>query len=318
MEGRTWLGKLPNLIDYALWQWDLSVDLPQGSVPWHGHTGIVIPVLTRDGDLAALKIAFPHDEAVWEPLALRLWDGQGSVRLLKSDEAMSAVLLERLDSTRTLHKLPMEEAVNHWGGVLRELSIRPDARQAWQHIPQISATAERYCDELPQRWSDLEEPFERWLLEAALEVCQTRGVVSPQSNASDVLVHTDLHFMNILARPASGEPTSSKYVAIDPQVQVGDAEFALAPCLWNRLRDLPERNAEAGLRRRALEMAQAAGLDEGLALQWSIVREVENALSYLEEYGRGGDAQRSLWVASTLAGKTLSGLPRAHELPELF
>ncbi|MEO6529603.1 MAG: aminoglycoside resistance protein, partial [Specibacter sp.] len=61
-----------------------------------------------------------------------------------------------------------------------------------------------------------------------------------------------------------------------------------------------------------------AGLDEDLAVQWSVVREVENALCYLEEPGHGDDAVRSLWVASTLAGKTLPGLPDAHQLKALY
>ena len=324
VEGRAWLGRLPHLIESTLWNWQLRVDLPAGADPWHGTSGMVIPVTTSGGEPAALKIAFPHEEALTEPLALRLWAGHGAVRLLRSDESSGALLLERLDSGRTLQQLPMEEATVIWGNVLQQLSIRPATAAEWQKIPRIAATAERYCDELPQRWSELNEPFGRWLLEAALEVCQTRGVLTPQSSASEVLVHTDLHFMNILARPnqdmdAVDTPAgqSRHYVAIDPQVQLGEAEFALAPCLWNRLHELPRRGAEAALRRRACALADAAGLDGELATQWAIVREVENALCYLERSGHGGDAQRSLWVASTLAGKTLPGLPGAHDLPML-
>lgn len=311
-EGRTWLGRLPGYIAQAMRQWQLSVDIPAGGTAWHGNTGIVVPVVAGDGRRAALKVAFPHDEVLLEPAALRLWDGRGAVRLLESDPSIGAILLERLDETRSLLDLPMEEAVPLWGVAVRALGIHPDNRAGWNQIPRIAATAERYCDELPQRWSDLNEPFPRWLLEAALEVCQTHGAVSLRSSGNDVLVHTDLHFMNILARPGT-----DSYLAIDPQVQVGDAEFALAPCLWNRLRDLPQFDAEAGLRRRASRLAAAAGLDEDLAVQWAVVREVENALWYLEAAGHGDDAQRSLWVASTMAGKTLPGLPPAHELKAL-
>lgn len=311
-EGRLWLGELPGFITAALEQWRLRVDLPLGAMPWHGNTGIVIPVLTHAGDAAALKIAFPHEEALLEPVALKLWDGHGTVQVLETDESLGAMLMERLDVSRSLLELPMDEAVARWGGLVKDLSIRPDTRWQWQLVPAIAATAERYCDELPQRWAELDEPFPRWLLEAALEVCQTRGVVGRRSS-NDVLVHTDLHYMNVLARLHGNE-----YLAIDPQAQLGDAEFAVAPCLWNRLRDLPARNAEAGLRRRASQLADAAGLDEDLAVQWSVVREVENALCYLEEPGHGDDAVRSLWVASTMAGNTLPGLPDAHQLKVLY
>lgn len=293
-------------------QWRLELDLLPGAQPWHGHTGIVIPVRGRTGTAAALKVAFPHEEALLEPLALKLWNGCGSVRVLESDPAIGAMLLERLDESRSLANVPMEEAAEIWGGVVQKLCITPDDRPGWEPVPHIAATAERYSDELPQRWADLSEPFPRWLLEAALEVCQTRGAVGRRSS-NDVLVHTDLHFENVLPRQ-----DSSVYLAIDPQVQIGDAEFTLAPCLWNRLQELPANNCEGALRRRASMFARAAGLDEELGAQWTVLREVENALCYLEEPGHFDDARRSLWVASTMAGKTLPDLPDAHQLKRLY
>jgi streptomycin 6-kinase len=42
---------------------------------------------------------------------------------------------------------------------------------------------------------------------------------------------------------------------------------------------------------------------------------VDNALAYASAPRRKGDALRSLWVASTLAGRTLPELPAAHDLP---
>jgi streptomycin 6-kinase len=42
---------------------------------------------------------------------------------------------------------------------------------------------------------------------------------------------------------------------------------------------------------------------------------VDNALAYASAARREGDVLRSLWVASTLAGRTLPGLPAAHDLP---
>lgn len=310
-EGRAWLAELPALISLAVRRWNLSVDLLPGVPPWNGHTGIVVPVKRGDGTAAALKIAFPFDEAVLEPIALSLWNGHGMVQIMEQDTATCSMVIARLDAQKSLIKVPMDEAVDVWGGLVRQLSIEPDSRPGWTQMPHVAATAERYCDELPARWNDLNGPFPQWLLEAALEVCQTRGAVS-RREAHDVLVHTDLHYLNILA-----SLDGTGYLGIDPQAQIGDAEFAVAPCLWNRLQDLPRRNAEAGLRRRCSELAAAAGLDSGVAAAWAVVREVENALSYLETPGHDGDAQRSLWVAGTMAGRSLPGLPAAHDLKTL-
>ncbi|GGJ14848.1 aminoglycoside O-phosphotransferase [Paenarthrobacter histidinolovorans] len=311
--GRDWLASLPGLISDALDRWGLTVDLAPGAEPWNGHGALVVPV-RQDGSPAALKIAFPHDEAKVERHALALWDGRGAVRILASDAAGCSMLLERLNASRWLQDAPMEQAVDAWGRIVRELSIQPGEGREWQAFDHIAATAERWSDELPAEWERLDQPFPRWLLEAALEVCQTRGAVGRRSS-KDVLVHTDLHFMNILATTEDQQLRGS-YLAIDPQPQIGEAEFAVAPILWNRISDLSRADPEEALRERCRDFSIAAGLDAGVAEQWSIAREVENALWYAAKPGHGGDLARSLWVASTMAGRTLDHLPRAHDLPE--
>lgn len=313
--GRAWLASLPGMIRGRLDQWQLELDLSPGGLPWSGHGGIVVPVRSA-GTAAALKVAFPHDEALVERHALALWDGHGAVRLLASDAGTCAMLLERLDAGRSLQTEAMDTAVEVWGGLMRDLSLVPDGRPQWREFVHVAARAEQWSDDLPAEWEQLGRPFPRWLLEAALEVCQTRGAVGRRSGR-DVLVNTDFHFLNILARPGVPErPGPGNFAAIDPQPMVGEAEFAVAPLLWNRIRDLPAADPAAGLLARCRDFSLAAGLDPEAARQWSIAREVDNALHYASKAGHGGDLARSLWVSSTLAGRTLDGLPAPHALPE--
>ncbi|WP_104172511.1 aminoglycoside phosphotransferase family protein [Arthrobacter sp. Y81] len=329
--GRAWLASLHGLICGRLERWGLEVDLEPGQLPWNGHGGVVVPV-TREGVPAALKVAYPHDEARVERFALRLWDGHGAVRLLESDAGTCSMLLERLDAGRSLQEVPLETAVEVWGGLTRQLSLAPDHRPEWQEFDHVAARAEQWSDDLPADWEQLGRPFPRWLLEAALEVCQTRGAVGRRAG-TDVLVNTDFHYLNILARPTDqslppaaagagadtasvgGNGRSNGFAAIDPQPMVGEAEFAVAPLLWNRIRDLPRTDPRQGLLDRCRDFSAAAGLDAEVARQWSLAREVENALSYASRPHHGGDLARSLWVASTLAGRTLAWLPAAHDLP---
>lgn len=313
--GRAWLVSLPGLLRSCLERWELTVDLAPGAIPWNGHGGLVVPVL-RSGSPAALKIAFPHEEARVERVALALWNGNGAVRLLESDAGSCAMLLERLDAEHSLCDEPLDAAAGIWGKLVRELSLEPDLRTEWLELDHVAARAERWSDDLPAEWEQLGRPFPRWLLEAALEVCQTRGAVGRRA-ANDVLVHADFHFLNILARlDSSPAGFAAGFAAIDPQPLVGEAEFAVAPVLWNRIRDLPRSNPRAGLRERCQDFSLAAGLDAEVARQWSVAREVDNALWYASRDGHGGDLARSLWVASTLAGRTLDGLPDPHSLPE--
>lgn len=318
-QGRAWLASLPGIAESLLARWLLTSCLGPGAVPWNGHGAIVIPVVREDGSPAALKIAFPHDEARVERHALELWNGRGVVALAASDAPTCSMLLERLDAGRPLSNVTMADAVVVWGGLVRRLSLLPDDRPKWREFEHIAARAEQWSDDLPADWDRLGRPFPRWLLEAALEVCQTRGAVGRRS-ARDVLVHTDLHYLNILARPGSGatdgNPAADGFAAIDPQPMIGEAEFGVAPLLWNRLQDLPLYQPEAGLRERCADFSSAAGLDPDVARQWAVAREVANALWYAGNPGHRGDLARSLWVASTLAGRTLEGLPPAHALPE--
>jgi streptomycin 6-kinase len=196
--------------------WELSVDLAAGALPWHGHGGMVVPVRSKDRTPAALKIAFPHDEARAERHALELWGGAGAVRLLEADAGTCAMLLERLDPGCSLQGVPLAEAAVVWGGLMRQLSLAPEETPGWQEFDHIAAKAEQWSDDLPADWEQQGRPFPRWLLEAALEVCQVRGAVGRRSGR-DVLVHTDFHFLNILARPetsgVAGEAVADGAVA---------------------------------------------------------------------------------------------------------
>lgn len=310
--GRAWLECWAGIAERYLDQWDLVLELEPEAAPWTGHCAVVLPVACADGRPAVLKITAPHAEAAAEPEALALWDGRGAVELLDSAGDDFVLLLERLDGDSTLAELPLNETTEIWGSIMRRLSIRPGGSTGpdprWLSIPSVADQAEQWTDTLPLEWEMLGRPFDRWLLEYALEVCQVHGAVGRRRD-HDVLVHSDLHYLNIL--PVPERPR--QFLAIDPKPVLGDAEFAVAPMLWNRISDLSESDPAAHLRDRCTDLALAAGLDAMLARDWSVVREVENALGYLRE-GKADDADRSLWVASNLLRKPLGHLPPAGRL----
>jgi streptomycin 6-kinase len=315
--GRAWLAALPGLIGQFRSEWQLELDLEPGTMPEYGHGSIVVPVRRggKAGDAAVLKIAYPHEDALRERHALALWGGHGAVRLLAADAGTCSMLLERLDGARSLQDVPLESAAPVWGGLVRRLSLVPDDRPEWREFEHVAARAEQWSDDLPAEWEQLGRPFPRWLLEAALEVCQTRGAVGRRAG-KDVLVHTELHYLNVLARPAApAGPHAEDFAAVGPQPMIGEAEFAVAPLLENRLWELDRADPRRALLERCRDFSAAAGLDAEAARQWSLAREVDNALRYAADPYRNGELARSLWVASTLAGRTLPGLPAPHDLP---
>ncbi|MFD1148638.1 aminoglycoside phosphotransferase family protein, partial [Saccharothrix hoggarensis] len=118
-EALSWRATLPALATKFCARWDLT---PDGDL-MHGYVAVVLPVRRADGHPAVLKLTWLDDETRQEPLALAAWRGEGVVRLLDHDDEHGALLLERLDHTRTLLDVPVEEALAVTGGLLRGLRV---------------------------------------------------------------------------------------------------------------------------------------------------------------------------------------------------
>src|SRR5690349_14304513 len=87
-----WVERLPGIVRDLIAEWELRLD----GEPLHGFTAIVVPVVTRSGLMAVLKVGLPDEESALEHLALTRWDGTGAVRLLRADPHRRALLLEHL------------------------------------------------------------------------------------------------------------------------------------------------------------------------------------------------------------------------------
>ncbi len=117
-EWGVWLDHLPGLARQLLDEWDLVVD----DVPGHGFCSLVVPV--RAGTTrAVLKLSFDgDDESEFEALALQLWGGRGTVRLLRADPGRRALLLERLHQ-RDLASVDDPAACEIVAGLYRHLHL---------------------------------------------------------------------------------------------------------------------------------------------------------------------------------------------------
>jgi hypothetical protein len=79
--GRAWLGSLPCLVDELTDRWSLTI----GPAFTGGAVGFVAPAERHGGERLVLKVRFVDEETRHEPDALRLWDGDGAVRLVDAD-----------------------------------------------------------------------------------------------------------------------------------------------------------------------------------------------------------------------------------------
>lgn len=259
--GRAWVAELPRLAAGYLERWRLRIDGPPGN----GAVALVLPVRRPDHSPAVLKLQPIDEETAGEPAALHAWAGRGAVRLLEHDPATGAMLLERLDASRTLSSIPDDLRALR---ILSELLARLVSVPAPPGMRRLNDIAERMLERVPAVLARLPRVEDRLLV----RTCAT-AVAEQLPAVGDRLLHWDLHYDNVLA--GEREP----WLAIDPKPLVGDPGFDLLPALWNRWDDLTATGDVArAVRRRFDLMVEVLGIDPQPAAAWTLGRVLENVL----------------------------------------
>nr|WP_306333827.1 aminoglycoside phosphotransferase family protein [Streptomyces sp. KL118A] len=256
--GRAFIAALPARVREFVDRWDLTVD----GDPMHGMAALVLPVLRADGTPAAVKFQLLDEETEGEPVALRMWGGDGAVRLLDHDADTGTMLLERLDSGRMLSTMAdTRKAVL----VIAELLARLTGTPAPEGMRGLGDIAAEMVDDLPGALKAIADPEER----AIVERCGG-AVREVMGEPGDRMLHWDLHFENVLA--SDREP----WLAIDPKPLAGDPGFDLWPALDNKFD--PD-----DVLWRFDAMTEVLGLDRERARAWTLGRVLQNALWEVED-----------------------------------
>jgi streptomycin 6-kinase len=254
--GRAWLDALPGLVAESAARWQLEVGPvfeDGGAASW------VAPATRADGADCVLKLFVPDTENRHEAEGLRHYDGRGAVRLL--DHADGTLLLERARPGTPLWDLPdeQEDAANAIVANLLRRLWRPVADGS-PHRSLAQAAAE-WAEQIPATWQSLGRPFERSLVDRAVEALEAFA----PDQGEQVLLHQDLHGGNLLR--AEREP----WLVIDPKPLIGEREFDLASLLRDRRDSLAVDPDPAGRIRRRLDLlASETGLDRDRLRGWGI------------------------------------------------
>ena len=250
------LDALPDLADSLLRRWDLTPD--PSFTPRSGANALVIGV-TRASESLVLKLSIDPAELALEESLLRLWNGAGAVRLVDASAAEGALLLERLDPSQSLAAVPLPAAAGFAGALLRRLAI-PAADLPLVRTIEV-ARAIAAADPVDGE-SELVEPRQS---------DQVRSLAAQLADddpgpASDLIVHADLHYDNVLAG------NREAWLAIDPRARRGSPEIAVAELLWTRADEVGDGPAFGDL----LAAVIAAGaLDPDRARAWAVARSLD-------------------------------------------
>lgn len=206
-------------------------------------------------------MAWHHPEAAHEADALRVWDGDGAVRLRAADEFADTMVLlvERCTLGTSLARRPELEQDVVIAGLLCRLWRAPEPGHRF-------ASLQSMCDaragEFEERWTPDRSDLDPGLVRYGLALFRAL----PRTADRAVVLCTDLHADNVLA--AQREP----WLVIDPKPHVGDPTYDVVQHLLNgedRLRIDPH-----GAVRR---MADLAGLDRQRLQRWLFARCVQES-----------------------------------------
>lgn len=272
--GRSWLSELPSRVGRCVEKWALRVGSPYQT----SFVSIVFPAALRDGSTAVLKIQWPHQESEHEHEALRLWNGNAAVRLYAYDSDEHALLLECCEPGNHLSTIGEDQALAVFTEMLPRLWV-----PAGQPFRNLAEECMEWQKRLPAEWELAGRPFERALLDAALEAMSSLS----RARGMQVLLHQDLHGDNVLR--ARREP----WLAIDPKPLVGEKELSPAPII----RGYEFSHSRMDVLRRLDKLSSALRLDRERCRLWALVQTLAWGFEGATVYDKHVETARWLWQA---------------------
>ena len=269
-EGRqTWVGTLPATVRMLAERWSLEVGEPFQP---GGQTAWVAPARGETVGEVVLKVAWRHPEAAHEAEGLRVWNGDGAVRLhaVEELEETTALLLERCVPGTLLRDRPESEQDLVIAGLLRRLWVAPPADERFRPLQDM---CNAWADAFERKLSAGPSHLDRGLARDGIALFRSL----PGTADRAVLLCTDLHAGNVLA--AQREP----WLAIDPKPYVGDPTYDPLQHLLNC-----DERLRADPRDLAARTADLLELDRERLLLWLFARCVQESLDWpdLEDIAR--------------------------------
>ncbi|WP_437669346.1 aminoglycoside phosphotransferase family protein [Sorangium sp. So ce131] len=263
--GRAWLAALPALVAELVRRWSLALDASPGGTD--ATCSFVALVHRSGGERAALKIGLPEPESEHEIEGLLFWDGDPSVRVLESDRASGAMLIERCEPGTPLSTQPEPVQDEVIARCLRRLWRAPPPPHPFRPLRDMTRYWADAARAREHTWPD--RGFGRAGLELLRELSLPRG--------GEVLLATDLHAGNVLA--ARREP----WLVIDPKPYIGDAAYDATQHLLNCV---PRLSADPW--GTVSRFAALLGVSAERVRSWLVARLAQAASTTRRAYGLSG------------------------------
>lgn len=267
--GVKWLKEIPQIIKYLERKWEIKV-----GEPFDLSFNYVVSATRANSTKAVLKIMFPDAKAFQSEVdALKVFDGEGSVKLFEVSLEHFAMLLERAMPGIPLKPLEDDkQATKTLASVIKKLQ-KPVPKQ--HHFTDVKDFAKEIA-EYKVNYRGAKNPLPKYLVDKAEEIIKYLIATSTKV----VVNHGDLHHGNILS--AQREP----WLAIDPKGIVAERAYETGCMLRNPYPKLIKQpNLENILTSRIQILAEELELDPIRIKQWGFVQTVLGAIWRVEDYG---------------------------------
>lgn len=202
-KGRKWLDSLDMIVNACIDKWKLQDCELAGGLSYN----LICFARSAEFGAVVLKVGVPHSELFTEMTALRVYGGRGICRCYAADRELGAMLLERILPGTDLRERPTTaERTEIAADMMLKLPVPVDDGL---DLPAFSEWIERAFS-----WTKEQEGAGSRILalvEAAEELLPELNLAQRPS----VLLHGDLHHMNILRDGKTG------WRAIDPKGVIG-------------------------------------------------------------------------------------------------
>lgn len=275
--GRVWLAGLGDLVAELASRWQLEI-----GERFELSYNYVTAVTTSGGTPAVVKLGVPSDaELAGEAEALRLFGGEGAVRLLRHDADRGALLLERADPG-----VPCSSLVPHDDDAAT-VAVASVLWRLWRSAPpdcllrpleELAGTFDRYWRNAGRNTErDADAPLD----ERSVRRAETLFADLVAAGAERVVLHGDLHHDNVLS--ARREP----WLAIDAKGLTGPRGYDAVALLYNPW-GFMDATAAVGpiVDHRVDVLAGELDLDVAELRAWGYVKAMLTALWGLEDHGR--------------------------------
>lgn len=276
--GLRWLESLTGVVAELADRWKLDVgpSLPGGT------TGFVAAAHDADRGECVIKVSMTLDSdgaaAFRRAVAShRLAAGHGCARLIRHDEELSAMLLERLGPNLAQLGLSIDEIL---------LVVATTLRSFWRPVDDsadLVSGAEKAAQlavAIVRLWDDLGHPCSRRVVDRALGYCDER--IDAFDPAGSVLVHGDAHGWNTLRAAESG------YKFVDPEGLRSEPAHDLAALMREYNEPLVGGDARRLLRERAELLGSWCDADPEAIWQWGFIERVWTGLCNLRDFESTG------------------------------